>query len=258
MNKIFETLNRLLGKLPFKNLMEKIPTETRNKIPLLNTLIPLSNYIVTGLLLVILISIISGGGGLGLEESTQWKDDSRGYTIILQNEPNLFAGFFSQLSYGTWKVSGNKLTVTYNDDNSTEEFKITRNAITNSNGNVYKRDTEWDKPAPVASNNTQTSGGSSQQQSPRQISRVEDDGVYIGTRFYYVYDNRGSRDRVSAEFMYTNRPITVSHRGNKLIINGYTSSGNRRYVEYTLYSDRGIRSTRSDQETVIKIRKKDD
>ena len=61
-----DKINDLLTNLPFKGLAEKIPTETRAKIPVLNKAILFANQIVCGLAVVLVVTIIAcsrGGGG---------------------------------------------------------------------------------------------------------------------------------------------------------------------------------------------------
>jgi hypothetical protein len=62
-----EAAKKQIHLLPFRDLMEKkVPTATRDKYPILNKLIPLTNFIFTGLvifILILVIAIATGGGG---------------------------------------------------------------------------------------------------------------------------------------------------------------------------------------------------
>ena len=61
-----EAAKKQIHLLPFRDLMEKkVPTATRDKYPILNKLIPLTNFIFTGLVIFILILVIAiaAGGG---------------------------------------------------------------------------------------------------------------------------------------------------------------------------------------------------
>jgi len=58
-----EKINDFFTKLPFKGLAEKIPAETRAKVPMLDKAILFANQIVCGLALVLLITIIANSGG---------------------------------------------------------------------------------------------------------------------------------------------------------------------------------------------------
>ena len=49
--------------LPFKRMAEKIPSETRTKIPILDKVIPLANYIACGLVLLLLVLVVLGIAG---------------------------------------------------------------------------------------------------------------------------------------------------------------------------------------------------
>jgi hypothetical protein len=62
-----EKKNGFFAKLPFKAMAEKIPAETREKIPLLNKAIPFANQIAVGALVFLALVIIacSGGGKSG-------------------------------------------------------------------------------------------------------------------------------------------------------------------------------------------------
>jgi hypothetical protein len=68
-----EKANTFFDKLPFKGMAEKIPAETRAKVPILDKLIPWANQIVCGLAVVLIIIIIasaSGGGPKSLAKET--------------------------------------------------------------------------------------------------------------------------------------------------------------------------------------------
>jgi hypothetical protein len=61
-----DKINDFLTKLPFNGLAEKIPTETRAKIPVLNKAIPFANQIACGLAVVFVFVAVAcsrGGGG---------------------------------------------------------------------------------------------------------------------------------------------------------------------------------------------------
>jgi len=58
-----EKVNAFLTKLPFKGMMEKIPAETRAKVPGLDKIIPFTNHIVCGFIVILLLLIISGFSG---------------------------------------------------------------------------------------------------------------------------------------------------------------------------------------------------
>jgi hypothetical protein len=60
-------MNKLFEKLPFRKIAEKIPAETRTKVPVLNKVIPFANQITCGLVVVLAVVIIacSGGGNKG-------------------------------------------------------------------------------------------------------------------------------------------------------------------------------------------------
>lgn len=60
-----EKKETFFDKLPFKGMMEKIPAETRAKIPGLDKMIPFTNHIVCGFIIILLLLIISGLGGGG-------------------------------------------------------------------------------------------------------------------------------------------------------------------------------------------------
>jgi len=57
--------NAFLDKLPFKSMMEKIPAETRAKVPGLDKMIPFANHIFCGFIVILLLLIISGFSGTG-------------------------------------------------------------------------------------------------------------------------------------------------------------------------------------------------
>jgi len=61
-----EAVKKQISLLPFKKLMEeKVPKATRDKYPILNKLIPLANFIFTGIvifILILVIAIATGGG----------------------------------------------------------------------------------------------------------------------------------------------------------------------------------------------------
>jgi hypothetical protein len=66
-----EKAGGLFGKLPFACMAEKIPAETRAKVPILNKAIPWANQIVCGIAVVLIVTIIAcngkkeGGGSAG-------------------------------------------------------------------------------------------------------------------------------------------------------------------------------------------------
>jgi hypothetical protein len=62
---LIERINAFFAKLPFKSMAEKIPAETRAKVPILNKVIPFANQIVCGLVLVLLVTVIASSGGGG-------------------------------------------------------------------------------------------------------------------------------------------------------------------------------------------------
>jgi len=71
--------NAFLDKLPFKSMMEKIPAETRAKVPGLDKMIPFTNHIVCGFIVILLLLIISGfiggdGGGTTAVKSNKTKN----------------------------------------------------------------------------------------------------------------------------------------------------------------------------------------
>jgi hypothetical protein len=57
-----EKAGGLFGKLPFARMAEKIPAETRAKVPILNKAIPWANQIVCGIAVVLLVTIIACSG----------------------------------------------------------------------------------------------------------------------------------------------------------------------------------------------------
>jgi hypothetical protein len=65
LNELKEKINAFFEKLPFKKLAEKIPTEARAKVSVLDKVIPFANQIVCGLAVVLVITVIacSGKGG---------------------------------------------------------------------------------------------------------------------------------------------------------------------------------------------------
>lgn len=58
-----EKINGFFAKLPFKGLAEKIPPETRAKIPALDKAIPFANQIACGLIVVLAVAVITCSGG---------------------------------------------------------------------------------------------------------------------------------------------------------------------------------------------------
>jgi len=62
---LIERINAFFAKLPFKGMMEKIPAETRAKVPVLNKVILFANQIVCGLVVVLLVTVIASSGGGG-------------------------------------------------------------------------------------------------------------------------------------------------------------------------------------------------
>lgn len=59
-------VKKRISLLPFRNMVEKkIPAETRAKFPVLNKLIPLTNFIFVGLVALIVVAAIHKGGGSG-------------------------------------------------------------------------------------------------------------------------------------------------------------------------------------------------
>jgi len=61
-----DKVNAGIKSLPFRGLVEKkIPEETRTKYPVLNKLIPITNYIVCALVVVIIVVIIANAAGGG-------------------------------------------------------------------------------------------------------------------------------------------------------------------------------------------------
>ena len=82
-----KNMNKFFSKLPFKGLAEKIPAETRAKVPLLNKAIPFANQIACGLIMVLAIVIIAcsgkGGssGGGSSNASAAIKGSGKNYTM---------------------------------------------------------------------------------------------------------------------------------------------------------------------------------
>ena len=99
-----------INKLPFRNLAEKIPAETRAKIPLLNTLIPLANYIVLGAAALFLVIAIGGGGesGSGVAHKdfigTWALSDRSGIYTITKDEYIVTVVFMSKESKATYPI----------------------------------------------------------------------------------------------------------------------------------------------------------
>jgi hypothetical protein len=59
-------VKKRISLLPFRNMVEKkIPAETRAKFPVLNKLIPLTNFVFVGLVALVVVAAIPKGGGSG-------------------------------------------------------------------------------------------------------------------------------------------------------------------------------------------------
>jgi hypothetical protein len=80
-------MNKLFEKLPFRKMAEKIPTGTREKIPVLNKAIPFANHIACGLVAVLLVVGIlacGGGGGANSPKDFSWALTEDGKGIIIK------------------------------------------------------------------------------------------------------------------------------------------------------------------------------
>jgi hypothetical protein len=160
---LIERINAFFAKLPFKGMMEKIPTETRAKVPILDKAIPFANQIFCGLAVALVITVIaassggkesessdkgksSGGGSLA---NTTWEGKKEGYVGSLYDRANVSYNFdktkvryaYSSLSTneiiraalamdetGTYKVSGNTVTITW-DDGGVDEGELVGNSF---------------------------------------------------------------------------------------------------------------------------------
>jgi len=89
---VIEKVTAFFSKLPFKGMMEKIPTETRTKVPVLNKVIPFANQIVCGLVLILAVTIIiacssKSGGKSKIKVSPvkdfkyEWTADRKGICV---------------------------------------------------------------------------------------------------------------------------------------------------------------------------------
>jgi len=85
-----DKVNTKIKGLPFREMLEKkVSSETRAKFPVLDKLIPLTNYIVCGLVLVILVSVVRNAAG-GIPNSAsdfsyRATSDGNGITITKFN-----------------------------------------------------------------------------------------------------------------------------------------------------------------------------
>jgi len=73
-----EKVNTFFDKLPFKGMAEKIPAETREKVPVLNKVIPFANQIACGLVVVLLVTAIVACSGSKKDGGSSAKEASGG------------------------------------------------------------------------------------------------------------------------------------------------------------------------------------
>jgi len=112
-----EAVKNQISLLPFNNLMEeKIPTATRDKYPILNKLIPLANFIFTGvaiLLLILIIAIAAGGGSNPKALAKQTVELSK-QTLSVVSNPVKYASFakkYAALEKKVGKLSARKKAI---------------------------------------------------------------------------------------------------------------------------------------------------
>ena len=66
-----------ISLLPFRNMLEKkVPSETREKFPILNKLIPLTNFIFVALVALVVVAAVPKGGSSGGGRPNSAKDFS--------------------------------------------------------------------------------------------------------------------------------------------------------------------------------------
>ena len=90
LNELKEKINAFFEKLPFKALAEKIPAETRAKVPVLDKVIPFANQIVCGLAVVLVVTVIAASGGGGGKSGSKSGGGSGSKTIIKSNSASDF------------------------------------------------------------------------------------------------------------------------------------------------------------------------
>jgi hypothetical protein len=142
LNKGKEKVTTWINNLPFRAIADnKISSETRTKFPVMDKLIPLTNFIACGLaviLVIVVVASIGGSGGIsrGFLPNTTWEGEYMSlfgpmYTIIsfdrnnvresyTDNDPRtrtdvLTSLIFSGVREGVYMVSGDTVTITWND-----------------------------------------------------------------------------------------------------------------------------------------------
>jgi len=103
-----EKINSVFAKLPFKGLAEKIPEETRAKIPILSKAIPYANQIVCVIAVVLIVTVAacsgkkgSGGVEANAEAGKMLKGSGKNYTLSKD----------SDFKYDLTKIDGNDYVV---------------------------------------------------------------------------------------------------------------------------------------------------
>jgi hypothetical protein len=94
-------VKKRISLLPFRAMAEKkIPAETKTKFPILNTLIPLTNFIICGLvavLLIVVISSIGSGGSSSILANSSW--------YIEEGFPGFPVSFVTVLDFGKKNIT---------------------------------------------------------------------------------------------------------------------------------------------------------
>ncbi|MCL2070417.1 MAG: hypothetical protein FWH19_05470 [Treponema sp.] len=155
-----EKLNEKIKGLAFRGMLEKnVSAETRAKFPVLDKIIPLTNYIACGLAVLLVVIVVSNavGGGGGALANTTW---SGSYTTLLGDTMEVSFNFDKNIvretarlhssdplwravgggtRNGTYRVSGNKVTITWDDDSVSEGTIVGNSLSVSGRGTVTKQ-----------------------------------------------------------------------------------------------------------------------
>jgi len=125
--------------------MEKhIPTGAKMEVPLSKTIVvPFLNRMVCCLIALMVISIIGCSEGGNSLINTQWQhteNDGRQATFSFRDTNYVGTGYGGNVMMGTYKISGNIITLTDRNGAVVEEFRLRGNRlIAENDGSIFTK-----------------------------------------------------------------------------------------------------------------------